>query len=255
MRLFFHINYFTEWGEHLEIELIDNTLPGRPERHRIPMSYSNDGEWHASYTTRGKSCKLQYRYHFERPGLNLPEAGNLRNLILTDSEAEEIRIRDFWRARHDINGIMTSNLFTNVLARKAKNKACKPKPGKLLLSVPAPIVPAEYVVAVSGNQKQLGNWNQSKPLAMKAMPNGLWQAEIDLTKVIEPLQYKFCFYHKKNKTLEFWEVGNDRTIPNLGSLDKSQGFILSDTPFRYGQNWKGTGVALPGFSLRSEIGF
>jgi 4-alpha-glucanotransferase len=255
MRLFFHINYFTEWGEHLEIELIDNTLQGSTERHRIPMSYSDDGEWAASYTTRGNSCKLYYRYHFERPGFSLPEAGEMRLISLRDSETEEIRIRDFWRPRHDINGILTSRPFTNVFAGKVKPNFRKPKPGKLLLSVAAPIVKDGYVVAVAGNQKQLGNWNHSKPLAMKAAPNGIWQTEIDLTKIEEPLQYKYCFYHKKNKHLEFWEVGNDRTIPNLSSLDDTQAFMLSDTPFRYGHNWKGTGVAIPVFSLRTENGF
>ncbi len=254
MRLYFHINYCTEWGEHLEVEILDATLDSSKEKHRIPMTYSDNGEWSASYNTRGKSCNLHYRYHFEKPGYHIPEAGEMRCLHFSDSDAGEIRIRDFWRPR-DINGIMESALFTNVISRKAKETTIKSKPGTLLLSVMAPVVQDGYVVAIAGNQKKLGNWNQSAPLLMKAAGNGIWKAEIDLSKIEEPLQYKYCLYHKMDNFIERWEVGSDRTIPNLTKLDKSQYFMINDTPFRCGHNWKGAGVAIPVFSLRSKNGF
>ena len=255
MKLCFNINYHTEWGEHLEIELIDKSLSPFDERHRIPMEYGSDGEWTGTYTTRKPTCRIAYRYHFEKAEYAIPEAGDFRLLEIIESTADTLRIRDFWRPRHSINGILETALFTNAIAPYGKIKPIKLKPNCLYLSVLAPEVNEGYVIAMAGNNPQLGDWNQGEPLLMEYSGKGVWNAVIDLSKTAHPLRYKYCFFNLKSKTIDYWEVGIDRSIPNPERNASGTCFMIRDTPLRYSHTWKGTGVAIPVFSIRTQNGF
>ncbi len=255
MRLFFNIRYHTVWGESLILTIENSTFSGNSERHQIRMRYNEHlGDWQTSYTLRGNSCNLRYHYHLESSGKLLSEAGEMRTLLLTESKTKEVYIRDFWRTPEGLNRIMNTKLFTQAFARKAKPVKWQPKRQKLLLSTYAPDVPKDCVVAISGNQQQLGYWNSATPLVMKATPNGMWETEIDLSEIEIPLQFKYCLFHKKNKRIHTWETGINRHLYHFTPTDEKQAILFNDTPFRYPEEWKGAGVAIPVFSLRSREG-
>ena len=82
-----------------------------------------------------------------------------------------------------------------------------------------------------------------------------WQIEVDAGKISFPLEYKFILYNKKEHRAVAWENNPNRYMadPQIGANetlaigDRYAYFALPD--------WKGAGVAVPIFSLRSEKSF
>ena len=70
----------------------------------------------------------------------------------------------------------------------------------------------------------------------------------------EPIRYKYGIYDAKQGKVVMWEDGFDRELPSPSFLQKTGSlYIRTDENFRYPLgDWRGAGVALPIFSLRSE---
>ena len=80
----------------------------------------------------------------------------------------------------------------------------------------------------------------------------IWKGEIKLEKAEQDIEYKYgIFDHKKKKLVE-WELGENRRLI-IDGQNKDQFTIKTDLKFRYPFGlWKGAGVAIPVFSLRSQ---
>lgn len=82
-----------------------------------------------------------------------------------------------------------------------------------------------------------------------------WQAELDASKLEFPLEYKFVLYNKEEKKAEAWENNPNRYMatPEIKANETlviSDRYVYFDVPA-----WKGAGVAVPVFSLKSEKSF
>ena len=67
------------------------------------------------------------------------------------------------------------------------------------------------------------------------------------------MEYKYVIYDLNTGDVVDMEWGENRKI---WDVQRAKHYVLTDAPFRYTQaNWKGAGVAVPVFSLRSENGF
>ena len=119
----------------------------------------------------------------------------------------------------------------------------------------APRVNEDYCLAICGNQKILGDWNPDKALLMSDINFPEWQTELDAGKLSFPIEYKFVLYNKKEKHVEAWENNPNRYMAKP-ELKANETLVISD---RYAYfdipAWKGAGVAVPIFSLKSEKSF
>ena len=119
----------------------------------------------------------------------------------------------------------------------------------------APRVNEDYCLAICGNQKILGDWNPDKALLMSDINFPEWQTELDAGKLSFPIEYKFILYNKKEKHAEAWENNPNRYMAKP-ELKANETLVISD---RYAYfdipAWKGAGVAVPIFSLKSEKSF
>ena len=82
-----------------------------------------------------------------------------------------------------------------------------------------------------------------------------WQVEVDAGKISFPLEYKFVLYNKKERRAVAWENNPNRYMadPQIAAnetLAVGDRYVYFDLPA-----WKGSGVAVPVFSLRSEKSF
>jgi 4-alpha-glucanotransferase len=108
-----------------------------------------------------------------------------------------------------------------------------------------------WQLAITGNQSLLGNWNPDNAVLLQNELFQSWKAEIE-TDIIFPLEYKYIILDEHNNLIA-WETGFNRIISGVDShkpsdfIDKNLHFDLA--PFR------GAGVAIPVFSLRSEKSF
>ncbi len=248
MEIIFKINYHTNWGESLFIELFENGKT-KNTRHKIEMRYNNYGEWSAVFSTRKKNIQLSYKYYFQQDNKEIPEAGALRNIDIKDSKSTKMTVVDNWRSLTPKEGIFETAMFTRVVAQNGKKVAFQPKENTLVVEILAPVVPENSVVAIAGNTSQLGNWT-AQPLCMNYTENGVWRAEIDI-KDIDRLEYKCCIFNIETEKILYWEYRNNREI----NYFPHNSLLIHDSTFSYGSNWKGAGLAIPVFSIRTDDGY
>ena len=125
----------------------------------------------------------------------------------------------------------------------------------LVIKAYAPRINKDYCLAICGNQKALGNWDPDKAIPMSDANFPEWQIELDASKLKFPLEYKFILYHKEEMKADCWENNPNRYLADP-ELKTNETLVISD---RYAYFdipvWKGAGIAIPVFSLKSENSF
>jgi 4-alpha-glucanotransferase len=104
-----------------------------------------------------------------------------------------------------------------------------------------------------GNAAALGSWNESVVVVMDRW-EGKFTAEVDLSGEHFPVEYKYGIYDLAKKTFVKYEDGANRILndqtPANGSVIINDGFARLSF-----SSWRGAGVAIPVFSLRSKTSF
>lgn len=111
----------------------------------------------------------------------------------------------------------------------------------MLFKVVTPRIGGNEILKVVGSCAELGNWDPRHGVRMdaaRALP--LYTATVPYS-LPDDLEYKFIICRGDEV---IWEEGSNRSIVNPGPLD-----------FRGREKWRGTGVAIPVFSLRSADDF
>jgi 4-alpha-glucanotransferase len=108
-------------------------------------------------------------------------------------------------------------------------------------------------VCLLGSNETLNNWNTDNPLLL-TKENDWWIARVDLSESNFPIAYKYGVFHvKENKFLRY-EDANNRLL--YSDASKKKVTILHDGFIHLPNNiWKGAGVAIPVFSLRTKNSF
>ncbi|MEE0922982.1 MAG: 4-alpha-glucanotransferase, partial [Paludibacteraceae bacterium] len=107
-------------------------------------------------------------------------------------------------------------------------------------------------VAVVGNCPELGDWNADNKLILSDAEFPVWKGDI-MVKSQDIIEYKYLIYDLKTGATVDMEWGENRQI---WGVEKGKVIMQNDRSFRRTQpRWKGAGVAVPVFSLRTEEGF
>ncbi len=258
MLLSFHIEYRTNWGE--EVRLIGSapeTGSNDPSQ-ALPLLTVDGTHWSVEKEFQiDDETKFTYGYGVFRDGqLIRKEWDNLpRTLCLSNDAKRKYDVYDTWKTIPE-DQYFYSSAFTEVLLAHAQ-RCEKPKSYKkgLIIKAYAPRLQGDYCLAICGNQKVLGDWDPEKACLMSDVSFPEWQTELDLSKLTSPLEYKFVLYNKKEKRVEGWEENPNRylTVPQL---KQNEVYVLSDRFVHFDMPaWKGAGVAIPVFSLKSKNSF
>ncbi len=114
----------------------------------------------------------------------------------------------------------------------------------------------KYRLAVLGNQPSLGDWDIQKVdvQVLKTTDYKTWSFETADEPVEFPIDYKYILFNPENESVIEWESRDNREI--LENLSENENLNISDNDLYFDvQVFKGAGVAIPIFSLRSEEGF
>ncbi|MCK5908170.1 MAG: 4-alpha-glucanotransferase, partial [Flavobacteriales bacterium] len=124
-----------------------------------------------------------------------------------------------------------------------------------ILNIRIPVNAEGYKVCVIGSTKEFGLWDKSKPIILDRISYDTYSVLLDLSEMKFPLEYKYGFYDDKTKRIVEFESGENRKIL-ISPKDVDRKVIINDENFvREFNNWKGAGVAIPIFSLRSKTSF
>ncbi len=256
MRLHFYLRFSTSFGQSLWIstngelgtDLIDNA---------IPMSYLNEEFWVAEIKV-SKDCEPVFKYKYILKNENdeiIPEFGNDRFVEIGEQGIKNYTLIDTWNHAGEYENAFYSAPFANILLRQpaSKPKSASAKKFTHKFKVKAPLLQKDECICFAGNSQAMGNWSMEKPILFSKEGNW-WVAAVDLSEETFPLTYKYGVFNKKEKIFISFEKGNNRML--YADAAKKKQVILHDGFARFINNsWKGAGVAIPVFSLRSKKSF
>ena len=274
MTIRFSLPYRTTYGQRL---VLCGSLPALGQWElaaALPLHYDEaTTRWSAEVAVpAGAGPALSYKYVllFEGGGV-VWEWGDNRTLPLPPGAAyAHQEVRDFWRAPAEAANELFTAAFTQALFRRpapaagptppparqapGKGKKAAPAPATVRFELAAPRVDPRYQVCVLGSDPALGSWDNARPLLLSDAAYPTWRAELALQSPAEELRYKYGFWDPAQGRVMELEVGDDRVLP-AGPAAPGTLTTLHDEGFRSAaEPWRGAGVALPVFALRSEKG-
>jgi 4-alpha-glucanotransferase len=258
MKLQFYLRFHTRFGQSLwisgNIEELGNNDPDKA----LPMDYLNEEYWTAGIEVRRKGLpkSVFYKYFLKNEdGEVLYDWGEDKVIDVFRKDVQEIQLADTWNHAGEFENVFYSAPFTRVLLRPAQSKG-KNRPDKNIthvFRVKAPLLNKNECICMTGGGERMGEWDTDKPILLKRTGD-LWTAKLDLGDSGFPLAYKYGIYNCKHDTFLHFEDGNNRVV--YSDAGKRKVTIHHDGFVHIPNNsWKGAGVAIPVFSLRSEKSF
>lgn len=143
---------------------------------------------------------------------------------------------------------------------KAVEDAARMRNVAVVFGVRAPRVEDDHAVYVLGNSPALGDWRAEDAVRLCDAHAPLWSVCVPLPRdhISRAIEYRFIIKHLKTGAVVAQEIGVRvlHIAPDvcaLAALEGSAPVILAfvNSEFKYGTRWRGAGVALPVFSIRS----
>ena len=256
MRIQFYLRFRTSFGQSLWIS--DNGELGTDlTKGAIPMEYLNDEFWVANIKIDKKEASsFHYKYILKNTdGEIIPESGKDRLIDIPANGIKDVQLIDTWNHAGEYENVFYSAPFKNILLKRAPAKSSLKTKEKTthIFKIKAPLLKNNECICLGGSGKQMGDWETAKPLLLNKESNW-WVGRLDLSDEVFPLAYKYGVYNKKEKRFVHFEDGDNRLV--FAEPEKKKLTILHDGFIRLPNNtWKGAGVAIPVFSLRSKKSF
>ncbi len=249
----FILSYESTFGEEL---FICGNIPelGLAEEHAIPLTYTNEG-WKISIQTQEN--KFEYDYFVKKEGIiTRKEAPLSHSFDISALTYKQIRVYDHFTERKTISKAMLSAVFSkSIMAHACIRKELKELNVPIIFNTSYPQVSSKHVLAISGSDTFLGKWTEADMQEMDGGKFPEFHLACNANRLFFPLEYKYVILDKKNETVIRWEEGNNRYLNPTESLSTDLIIINDNMPEFDIPPFKGAGVAIPVFSLRSENGF
>ena len=238
------LHYRTSWGESVQLRL---------GKRRIPMEYSFGGLWQIMLTGRDIHNGDAFTFEIVRDGKVVKREWR-HHVFVAPVSQKNIIVRSSWRARPS-NSAFYASAFSDVIFRRPDGSSFRhprfegPSLGNVCFRISAPEVRSNESVGIVGTGSVLGNWNKVHLMSDGQFP--WWFITMDID---EPMEYKFVIVDTKTKKIRCWEEGPNHFFAEVPPQDTQ--LIVADIQPKFPtQPWRGAGVAVPVFSLRTEDSF
>jgi 4-alpha-glucanotransferase len=239
----------------------DHPLLGdrRPEN-AVPLRYADSGHWQVelSLDAPQPGLRIGYEYILRNPdGSLVPDWGRGRFIEPTRFQEEEVVIVDTWNHAGSPENALYTKPFKQVLLKDHRADLRLPGPPNPThtLRVRAPLLTQHQTLCLLGEPEVLGHWNTSKPVLLnRAVEDDFLSVQLDLRNQSFPIAYKYAVYDTAKHAFVRYEEGENRLLSEAVAANRhtvvNDGFVALPA-----NTWKGAGVAIPVFSLRSEKSF
>ena len=250
MDLTFQINYRTEYGQTLCVIETKPSILGWTEQNPLELHCQGQDFWTATIPVSDFAGTVEYKYAIRVENGYIYEAGEPRVITLKATDKKLI-IRDFWQAV-DYEKSFYTTAFLKSLFHRTHTIAAKVPKGNIRFSIDLPQILPSQGVAIIGNVPELGNWDPEDKLVLTDGEFPVWKGDIDV-KNATCIEYKYCIFDLHSGQIVDLEWGENRQI---WGIQKGIKIMQNDRGFRRTQpRFKGAGVAIPVFSLRTNEGF
>lgn len=254
MKLTLNINYRTNWGESVYVFGSPRCLGGGDPAKAVRLELIGGEHWTIDLELPDSTLKFEYSYVVRHEnGSEKKEWGRPRQIKIQKG-LKEISAYDRWQEiPHDKP--FFASCFTDSINKRIKPaKASALKPDTAVIRVSAPMVKPHQTLAVVGSTEGLGKWDPDKAVLLNDACFPVWEAVVDRTVFGSDTQYKFVILDKESHEVLGWENGANRIFgvtPTPEAVTIISG-LRFDNPLPV---YRGAGVAIPVFSVRTEDDF
>lgn len=258
-KVIFLVRFHTTMGQSLFITA-NHPLFGNADIDKaLPMQYLSDELWSATLEINTSAIPAEgivYNYLLKNEDGSVSyDWGSDKILTATSLRSEETLIIDSWNFAGYFENAFYSEPFKNVLLKQHYTAAesSSAKTFTHTFKVKSPLLTKGQTLFLLGNAEEMGGWDESKLLIMsRKATEDFFTVNVNLAKTSFPVYYKYGVYDIASQKVVRYEDGNNRMLFDTAVKTKktivNDGFVvLPSTGF------KGAGVAIPVFSLRSAF--
>ena len=268
MRLTFRVRYRTNFGQSLLLTG-DHELFGNGDIARaVPLRYVDELFWETTILIPNASvpdATIIYNYVLRNPdGSLVYDWGKDKAINPAFLEKEELLVIDSWNHAGSFENAFYTEPFKIVLLRNdGKDKRLtgfsatvhRPTVHTHIFRVKSPLVAPNQTLCILGSGSALQNWNTTCPAQLsRHADDQYFSVRLDLSKEAFPVEYKYGVYDLELDRFVRFEDGPNRVLSDNVAAQKltivNDGFAALPCT-----TWKGAGVAIPIFSLRTERSF
>ncbi len=253
------LKFTSQYGQELFVTGNHSIFGNGDISKALPMQYFNNEYW---YTTIELDINqipengITYNYILRSlDGSIQYDCGNDKKISIANASTNELLILDSWNYTGYIENAFYTVPFQNVLLKTTPQNSTIPKKYTHTFQTKTPLLSNGETLCIVGSNNSLGNWSTSKPIIMqKAAGEEHYKAYVDLSKETFPIAYKYGIYNTNNNKFIRFEDGNNRVVYDTIKTNKQT--IVNDAFANFpSSNWKGAGVAIPVFSLKTKDSF
>ena len=255
MKIDFYLRFHTKFGQSLAITGNVPALGGDERDKVLPMSFLSDELWQASIEIDPSDIDtLQYRYVFIDENGDMKTEAEKERFVEIKKSMHDFLVIDLWNDASSVENCFYSAPFQEVFFKDPKKlKLKKNQAYTHQFKIKAPLLANNEVVCLLGSSESLGRWNNDTPILL-SKKGSWWIVSLDIPAEEFALSYKYGVYNLKRGEFVQFETGDNRILHNDGSINKKT--IIHDGFLKLPVNrWKGCGVAIPVFSLRTNSSF
>jgi 4-alpha-glucanotransferase len=249
-----HLNFISKWGEEVFVCGNIPEMGNNDEALAVAMVYKDEANWTASITLESLPTLPINYYYFVVSSDGTKKYNAIKLSISVDNPKKDTVCFDYWCSQaYDFTTLFTQPFSKIFLQNTQKSTKSVAKDTTHTFRVKAPQLKPFETVCIIGNSLKIGNWETEAPKLLKKEEDD-YVARIHFPVELDKLVYKYGVYNTKTKTFVQFEDGNNRVV--LHTRAKNEQVIIQDTIINIpSENWRGAGVAIPVFSLRSKSSF
>ena len=262
MKIIFNLEYFTVFGQRLELNILKGV-----DMEPVGMHTIDGQHWTCELPWTGKSgTSIDYYYSVCTGDPAADSREVVRHEWLVEPHRLELAavkgaryvVYDHWIDIPD-DSYIYSSAFTECVMSRERQMSTKTEHDRVVrLKVRAPQLRQGQRLAIVGSPLSLGGWDTDRALPMAEHEFHEWVVSLDGDQLPGRFDFKFVIASARpSSTGEavVWETGDNRFV-ELPGLQKGDVIVyeLPQASFPV-YPWKGAGTVVPVFSLRSEGSF
>lgn len=254
VKLTLFVKFSTKAGDNIYVMGNNEALGNEDVNKALPLEYFNNDFWYVNVEVPASKTPLAYNYFIKyNDGTISYDWGKDKTINIADSN-KDIMVIDAWNyAGYYENSFYTEPFKKVFLPNNDKQVAVNPEKYTHLFKIKAPLLNANETICAIGDA--LNGWDSTTPVLFNKNNNEDWYtAYIDLSGRQLPVTYKYAVYNLDTKQITAYENGENRML--FDEVKENKTTIVHDGFAVLPNNtWKGAGVAIPVFSLKTENSF
>ena len=257
----FQLRFATQYGQQVFVTGNHALLGNNSVENALPLQYFNENYWMTTLEIPTGSIPAEgitYHYLIQQENGNIDhEWGSAKQITHAESMFKELTLIDSWNHAGYIENAFDTEPFQQVLLHRSAsaNLTTDTTNATHTFVVKAPLLEPEETICILGNSTTLQNWATEQPLLLGYdAATATFQGSFDLSGDSFPIAYKYGVYNWKKKEFVRYEARNNRVTYERaqpsGQVKLHDGFAWLPN-----NTWKGTGIAIPVFSIRTQKSF